>query len=195
MSETLLTVILGFVLTTVLGGFLGYVLQRRSWAHQYRVQAAADRREKATLLFDELSRLLDKRLYRMRRLYWSLGDHRPRQESKESRARMAAYVAILFEWNDSINRNLALLQSYFGGQLRTQLDEVIGARFRDLGAELEQLWKEETAQPSSDITHRFSELADLIYQFNLDMIAVIDGGRDERATKPAVVHETRAPDG
>jgi hypothetical protein len=147
MSETLLTVILGFLLTTVVGGYLGYLLQQRSWSHQHRVQAAADRREKATLLFDELSRLLDKRLYRMRRLYWSLTDDRPSQESEEARARMAAYVAVLYEWNDSVNRNLALLQSYFGHQLRAQLDDVIGGRFRDLGADLEHLWKEEAAQP------------------------------------------------
>jgi hypothetical protein len=195
MSETLLTVILGFLLTTVIGGYLGYLLQQRSWSHQHRVQAAADRREKATLLFDELSRLLDKRLYRMRRLYWSLLDDRPRQESEEARARMAAYVAILYEWNDSINRNLALLQSYFGHQLRAHLDDVIGARFRDLGADLEQLWKEEAAQPPNDITDRFSELADLIYQFNLDMIALIDRENVEGATKPAVVHQTRARGG
>jgi hypothetical protein len=195
MSETLLTVILGFLLTTVIGSYLGYLLQQRSWSHQHRVQAAADRREKATLLFDELSRLLDKRLYRMRRLYWSLIDDRPRQESEEARARMAAYVAILYEWNDSINRNLALLQSYFGHQLRAHLDDVIGASFRDLGADLEQLWKEEAAQPPSDITHRFSELADLIYHFNLDMIALIDRENVEGATKPAVVHQTRARGG
>jgi hypothetical protein len=178
MSETLLAVILGFLLTTVVGGFLGYSLQQRSWSHQHRVQAAADRREKATQLFDELSRLLDKRLYRMRRLYWSLLGDRPGGTSEESRARMATYVEILYEWNDSVNRNLALLQSYFGHGLRAHLDDVIGAKFRDLGAELEQLYREEAAPSPNDMTLRFAELADLIYQFNLDMISLIDGDGD-----------------
>ena len=30
-------ILLGFLLTTVLGGFLGVYLQQRSWAHRFRL--------------------------------------------------------------------------------------------------------------------------------------------------------------
>ncbi|GGX75965.1 hypothetical protein [Streptomyces hiroshimensis] len=60
--KELIPVVAGFLLTTVLGGLLGSFFQRRAWAHQHRVQTQD--RERAVLVFEEVSRLLDKRLYR-----------------------------------------------------------------------------------------------------------------------------------
>jgi hypothetical protein len=75
-ASALVPIVVGFLLTTVVGGLLGVYLQRRSWSHQYNVQLAAAGRDRAVALFEELSRLLDRRLYRMRRLYWTLSGAR-----------------------------------------------------------------------------------------------------------------------
>lgn len=109
----LILVVAGFLLTTVLGGLLGFFFQRRTWAHQHRVQTQDRERERAVLVFEEISKLLDRRLYRLRRLYWSLvADEDVHSERSDNR--MDDYQDVLYEWNDSINRNLALIQQYFG---------------------------------------------------------------------------------
>lgn len=65
---------LAFVLTTVFGGLLGYYFQKRSWTHQNTTKLLESERNVATKLFEEISVLLDKRLYSMRQLYWKIND-------------------------------------------------------------------------------------------------------------------------
>lgn len=124
----LIPVVAGFILTTVLGGLLGFFFQRRTWAHQHCVQTQDRERERAVLVFEEISKLLDRRLYLLRRLYWSLvADEDVRSERSDNR--MDDYQDVLYEWNDSINRNLALIQQYFGVAARDRLDYQVGAAF------------------------------------------------------------------
>lgn len=165
----------GFLLTTVAGGALGSYFQRRSWSHQNEIQAAAQRTERAILVFEEISRLLDRRLYRMRRLYWSLRDETSSSPSQRSQARMDEYVACLYDWNDNINRNLALIEQYFGQPMRQRFDNEIGEDMVQAGARLEALWKEPSAQRDKidDLEPAFNRLAGLIYAYDVDMIETI----------------------
>ena len=73
-GHDLLLLAAGFVLTTVLGGTLGYVFQRLTWNHQHDVQRLDQDREQASKAFEEISRLLDRRLHRMRLVYAAIGD-------------------------------------------------------------------------------------------------------------------------
>jgi len=179
-------IIIGFLLTTVLGGALGFYFQNRTWDHQNEIQRAEqgrlhkmqldeEKREKALQIFDEISRLMDKRLYRLRLLYWILAaedgqaGHSPSAES-----RFEDYRQVLYEWNDSINRNLALLKHYFGQGMRDRLDYEVGASFVELGRILENWWKAgvppETGQ---SFDSKLQNLAGLVYAFNLDMISIV----------------------
>jgi hypothetical protein len=45
-AQQLLPVVVGFVLTGVIGTFLGYQLQNRAWAHQHEVQRHDEERRK-----------------------------------------------------------------------------------------------------------------------------------------------------
>lgn len=178
--KELIPVVAGFLLTTVLGGLLGFFFQRRTWAHQHHVQTHDQERERAVLVFEEVSRLLDKRLYRLRLLYWSLAtDTDVRSERSESR--MEDYRQVLYEWNDSINRNLALIQQYFGIALRDRLDYRIGAAFVELGQAVEAMWRRFDSGPGTASRERINdvlltELGSQIYHYNLDMIRAIQGG-------------------
>ena len=182
----LVPVITGFFLTTVLGGLLGFWLQNRSWAHQHKILVAEQehqhkilvaeqKREKAVQIFDEISRLMDKRLYRLRLIYWELadeGDQANRSPSTESR--WEDYRQVLYEWNDNINRNLALLQRYFGQEMRNRLDNGVGLSFVMLGRVMEQWSKSgEPATTQSDVESRLKNLSNLVYAFNVDMIRAI----------------------
>ena len=118
---SLVPVITGFFLTTVLGGTLGFFFQNRSWEHQHKIQQAEqerqhqlqlaeEAREQALQVFDEISRLMDKRLYRLRLVYWSLqAEDRQPEHTRLATTRFKDYRKVLYEWNDNINRNLALL--------------------------------------------------------------------------------------
>jgi hypothetical protein len=185
--SALVPLVVGFLLTTVAGGLLGVYLQRRSWSHQYNVQLAAAAKDRAVALFDELSRLLDRRLYRMRRLYWTLRRERERPLSERGAKSLEAYDAVLFEWNDNINRNLALLERSFGSQMRKQLDDEIGATMRFVGVALENELKNPSASESdlNEIGSRLGWLANLIYTYNVEMLALIQGDTFDPARRPS----------
>lgn len=178
--KELIPLAVGFLLTTVLGGLLGSFFQQRTWAHQHRVQTQDRERERAVLVFEEVSRLLDKRLYRLRLLYWSLAaDTDARSERSETR--MGDYRQVLYEWNDSINRNLALIQQYFGIAARERLDYRIGAAFVELGQAVEVMWRRTDSGTGTASCERIDDalltaLGAQIYAYNLDMIRAIQGG-------------------
>ena len=130
MTQQLLLLVAGFVLTSVVGGALGSWFQRRAWAHQHEtqrrdeehqreVQRRDEEHQRALTTFEEVSRLLDRRLYRMRRLYWAARDTAVGAGDQERLAAARAdYRVVLAEWNDNLNRNLALVETYFGTPVR-----------------------------------------------------------------------------
>ncbi len=68
MADQVVLLVVGFILTTVVGGMLGYYFQRRTWDANRR----ESERTAAASVFDDISRAMDERLYRMRLVYWSL---------------------------------------------------------------------------------------------------------------------------
>src|SRR3954464_10411166 len=93
MANQVVLLVLGFVLTTVVGGVLGYYYQRRTWdANRREAERTA-----AANVFDDISRAMDERLYRMRLVYWGLkqgGDQRIKDAMNE-------YRVALTKWNDN----------------------------------------------------------------------------------------------
>jgi len=181
----LVTLVSSFVLTTVLGGLLAYFFQRRSWDHQYRVQLDERERDRAISVFEEVSRLLDKRLYRMRLLFWSLTDEPPVEPLPDTPTvedRMASYRDVLVEWNDGINRLLALTQHSYGPAMRARLDNDLGAEFVYVGRHLQDLRKtSEVDEGVRDVIGaRLRALGGLVYQFNLDMLRAVEAKEGER---------------
>src|SRR5205807_6782877 len=133
MTDDLIKLTIGFLLTTVCGGLLAFVFQRRQAEYQW----LRTRREKeltdAQAVFDEVSRLLDRRLYRTRQLLWSFDRLLAgRQQCLDD------YRTIVTEWNDNINRILAMLTIHFSIERRNMIDNQIGAQFRAIGHSLEQ---------------------------------------------------------
>lgn len=181
MMKVLAPVFVGFLLTTVFGGTLGYIFQRRGWTHQHTTQLRQQERERAVAIFEEVSRLMDRRLYRLKLLYWSLPAGRADgARSPLAEPRMEGYRQALYEWNDSINRNLALIQQYFGEAMRERLDNVIGSAFVSLGRSVEHLWTSDSDTPVAveprEFERRLTELNSLVYGFNLLMIRAIQAG-------------------
>lgn len=184
MGDQVALLLLGFVLTTVLGGSLGYVFQRRAWSHQFDVQRQRAEREAAASALDELSSLLDKRRYRMLLVYWRL-DWDDQQELEEA---VAAYRAVLEEWNDGLNRRLALVATHFGSDLKGELD-VLYEEYREAGRLLEQAIRGrragEAAQDRTELAALLERLNIRNYDFAEAGLAAILAGRVGSDLTPA----------
>ncbi len=133
-----LSIASGFVLTTLVGGWWASRLQGRSWDRQNRLRLEEEERERAAAVCRELSALLDKRLYRMRRLYWAIAGHAEGSiEADLLETRRKDYDDILYQWNDALNTNLAVVGSHFGEAVRTYLD-LLYDHYAEVGQELER---------------------------------------------------------
>jgi hypothetical protein len=147
----------GFLLTTVLGGFLGTWLQQRNWKHQYDAKLREDELRRADDVCHQVSKLLDRRLYRMRRFYAALasGSELP-EKSDRIEAALKEYNVVLYEWNDSLNVNLALMGAYFGRRARDWLCFQLYEEFKQAGADLEDYYLKSTR--GGPVEHDLAEL-------------------------------------
>jgi Putative peptidoglycan binding domain len=183
MVTDLLPLVVGFLLTSVLGGLLGYLFQRRSWAHQYEVQQRDQERQQALRTFEEVSRLLDRRLYRMRRLYWAArGRALGTSDEAELASAQAGNREVLFEWNDNLNRTLALVHTYFGSQVREQLEEDVYEGFATLGRGLDEIVRMVSAAGDKPIEvptfgYLVNRLSRRVYQLNIHMLSLLEDDR------------------
>jgi hypothetical protein len=151
----LVAIVVGFALTTVAGGWWAAHLQQRSWRNQNDVRLVEAERQRAAQVCRELSQLLDKRLYRMRRLYWAVQDLRSGTAESFLDRRLEDYDEVLYEWNDTLNLNLAWIGTYFGDAARDYLDASY-ERFRAAGQRLEDAVTR--AQEGIDVSAELDEL-------------------------------------
>lgn len=174
-----LKLLLTFLLTTVAGGALGYYFQTRSWRQQSKTRQLESERTMATQVFEEISRLMDKRLYRMRQIFWRLR----RVETTELvvEKHLSLYRELLYEWNDNLNRNLALVQACFGRAIRRDLELYAYEAFREIGDRLEQCCRDRAARQDAEqeldsLEREIRALGVLVYNVNLKMIRLIQRG-------------------
>jgi hypothetical protein len=176
--DQILLLVVGFLLTSVLGGALGYVFQARSWRHQRRASSFDTERAAATKVFEGLSSLMDRRLYRMRKLMWAI--HQKPGDKNSIESAMSEYRAILYEWNDGINKQRALVQRYFGPGPAKHLETFIYEGFARLGEALEHEYRlvdDDTMPLRSSIGSELTTLSDRIYEMNVHMITLIQLGK------------------
>jgi hypothetical protein len=177
MTDQIVLLVLGFALTTVVGGVLGYYYQRRTWDANRR----EGERTAAANVFDDISRAMDERLYRMRLVYWGLkqGDD---QRIKDA---MNEYRVALTKWNDNLNRNLALAYRYFGADVWRFLSNLLYEEFAVIGRHLEDRYRDRHGPtPTPEETarlyisgRRLQALSTDIYELNRFMILMIQRGQ------------------
>lgn len=177
-GNQIIIVAVTFLFTSVLGGVFASYFQNRTWRHQNQVRMAESERILATKVFENINSLMDRRLYRMRQLNWKIRDDLVSREALEEA--MASYRDVLFEWNDNINRNLALVQCYFGSKPRKFMEGIVFEKFKEIGAYLEQGYRDKVK--SGDISSfkkrnsNITELRDDVYRMNVMMIERIQKG-------------------
>jgi hypothetical protein len=170
--QALVLLLFAFFLTTICGGILGYYFQNRSWDKQHRDSVLESEKASAERVFSEISRLMDTRMYKMRRLFWGYKSH---LEKNEIDIRWAEYQDILDEWNSNLNKNLALIQIYFGNSARSIFEGRIHSQFRYWGGELEEMRKVSSIQKDDlgMIERGLDELNDIFYFYDLQLLYAI----------------------
>lgn len=158
--------VLGFLLTTICGGLLGFLFQRRHARHQWLLSRWEKELEEAQTVFGEVSRLFDRRLYRTKRLLWALNRPDVRQQRRDE------YTTIVTEWNDNINRILALMAINFSDELRNEVDYKIGNEFVQIGRLLESSLGGKPIDEKK-LEDRINKLAGRVYGFNLSLLKEI----------------------
>lgn len=186
MLQQVVPILLGFLLTTVVGGAFASFLQQRSWRHQNSSKLYEEDRQRASDVCRSLSELVDKRCYRMRRLYWAIvGRAEDRVSGDELTMRLQDYQQVLFEWNDQLNARLAIIGALFGRDVRDFLDAVVYEAFKDTGRRLESLYRQalgadttelEEAE-AADVALRLDQLSSYAYQLSLAMMVRIREGK------------------
>jgi hypothetical protein len=100
----------GCGLTTLFGGLLASVLQTRLSRQEWQPQRTLQDSEGAKQVFEDVSRLMDKTLFRLSRLRLWVRRNDPMRLAQA----IDDYREMVREWNDGINQNLSLLQFHFG---------------------------------------------------------------------------------
>lgn len=192
MVNSLVPLLVGFLLTTVLGGILGYYFQSRSWHHQNAAKVLETELQTALKVFEDISKLMDKRVYRMRLLFWRLSGQDTKEDTIENAINL--YREVLYDWNDNLNRNLALIQCYFGDDIRKQIDYKVYERFKDIGNLLEEAYLlQKQGKKSNDLERvrdNIENLSHEIYYLNIQIIKIIQSRnvgiyhKDKKETQP-----------
>ncbi|HEY5786598.1 MAG TPA: hypothetical protein VIT65_17665 [Microlunatus sp.] len=99
MDAEVRSLIIGFVLTTVLGGVFGAWFQRLAWRRQARLEMAKQSYIDSTALYSEATRLIDRRYYGLFRWYLSVRD---RSATAVVEARELQYYQTVGVWNESL---------------------------------------------------------------------------------------------
>jgi hypothetical protein len=177
--------VLGFILTTIVGGLLTFLYQYiqeaqklKAEKRQEEINIMEQRRGQATVLFNEISPLIDTRLYDWRRVAWGLED---RISEDSLKSRYAEYIQVFYTWNHNLNKNRALICRFFGPDLGSQFEEFIMPKFSELHEIILGIYRLPPASRPLIVADSLNSLADslnnVIYGFNNSMAELIRSGK------------------
>jgi hypothetical protein len=181
--QEIVLLLLGFVLTSIIGGIIGERFQRRSWEHEHLVQVCETERNMRSKGFSQISDLMDKRLLRTRQLAWKL---QTAHSLKEVDAERKGNRDARDEWAMRLNSNLRFTETYFGAEARNSLEQDITGGFSKIHKEFNDLFKngkldkEAATQIESDI----DAFNPTVYLFDSKMEQIITDKANGCSTLP-----------
>lgn len=159
------------LLGTLCGTVLGTYLQYLSWTHQHEENLRQAERLSAERIAGEVSRMVDNRLYRMRRVLWA---SRREMRTPDLAARWDAYEQCLDLWNSSLNGTLAAIDRYFGTPVREEFERELHAGVRWIGGRMERMRGMRAPGPAADsLLGELDRLNAAAYAFNGRMLDAV----------------------
>lgn len=178
---SILSVVIGFVLTGLIGNRLVQAWQSRNWFLQQRF--AGKEKEYLALkeLADEIAVLLGIRMYHMQRLAGSL----LKISDEKLATRVAEYEEAVKRWNERLTSfyvRLPLLASY---EMAHRLESSLQVEFVNLSTSIDKLLHDRQAggAPSKReieaVGSKLSNLQGRVINFNKEMLRTVEGRRSE----------------
>ena len=171
LATDLIKLAAAFLLTSVFGAWVASIFQNRTWRHQQIVNQKQEDKEEATKVFDEISSLLDRRLYRYRQIVYAFRS----EDTARVDVAFDQYRTVLFEWNDNLNRNYSRVEIYFGAKAREEFEEHITADIIWIGTLLERIKNNKpNAIDVEEVWERINQVNARAYEFDKSLLRKIE---------------------
>lgn len=132
MFTAIITVLLTFILTGLVGSSVVHSWQQHNWLVQRRILEAEEQYKALQKTFDEVAELAGRRQHRMFRLLSSIW----RGSDEVIKKRLADYDEASLIWNEKLSTSNAKLTMQLSYGLATRLEREIQTRFVRLDADL-----------------------------------------------------------
>ena len=180
LKHPLLLLFVGFLLTGIIGQKLIGKIQRKNWEHQFKVERLNHQIKEARVTYEHISLLLDKRIYRSRRLYYSFKDRDFWNISNKCDGYFKEFNDTLYEWNDSLNSNIVKIAIYFGEENRKFFQDRLSADLIWVGTLLRRYHFNMKNKPSLENINKTIDITnDRVYKMNKYMLSRIEELEDK----------------
>lgn len=135
MTATFWSILLSFLLVTIIGGLFAQRLQHRNWIRQQYISQQEKLIAELKSIFVELDALLSRRLYRTRRLLYALR----RPDAKKIKSAVREYDKVITEWNEKRNSFQIRLVRVIDVSLAQDFEHQLSHEFVRIGLKLERM--------------------------------------------------------
>lgn len=176
MATAILTVVLTFALTGLLGNWLLQQWQQRNWLNQQRFLGEQKEYENLKELCEEIVAHSGRRITKMRRLLAILAN----VDEKLIRRRLKAYDQELLEWNEKLGGFYVRLTFYAAYEMAGRLEREVQNEFVATGRALEGLTKSRldgkipTIRQIGQVETAFNIAGAAIKNYNRDLLRVLE---------------------
>jgi hypothetical protein len=122
------------IVLTAVGALLGAAYQQRNWALQNWERLRVERVNQAAATVEDVAKLVDRRLYRQRRLLWATRSG----SSLELENALRDYREAVFEWMDNLGHLKAELWRSFDRFTAMQFEDQIHTAFASIGRKMQE---------------------------------------------------------
>lgn len=177
---SLLTIIIGFILTTVIGGYLIQKWQQNNWHIQQKFLGREKEYIALKELTDELSSLLGARIFHMKRMVLST-----RMPNDEFFARVPEYSEITKRWNERLTSFFTRLTILASHSFTQRLEGDLQSRLVNIGMLVDRIITDRKSDhpiSSSRVDFALTSLNSLqgmASRFSRDLLKLVEARREE----------------
>lgn len=162
-----------------LGTLIGKYFQDRSEIKVRMRQIRSHELEIANDIFSKLSKRMDEYAYRMKEVY---NGYNYDVEVNEKEQRLKNFLESQCEWESTLNLEYSKVSMYFGEQMGTAFKDVFCKQFTLLRQELDKIVYDKVdihqmpknEKNETEFIYTWNQLIDLIRQFNIGMLKMIE---------------------
>lgn len=152
----------------ILGAIIGAWFQQRSWRNQHWEELRLQRIAAASRTAQDLSKFIDRRLYRQRRVIWAV-----RKGGSEQAAAIEDYREAIFEWMDNLGRMKAELWQSFGRYTAIDFEDRIHDQFALVGRNIEAQIRKGRVNSLAQEEAALNRLGRTSYEFVHNLLSMI----------------------